>query len=132
MIPHYFVELSALPHLGNGKVDRAALPDSFTHAVSPPPKTGPRTAAERFVVQLWQRLLGIENVGIEDRFFDLGGDSLNAVRAVTALRRRFGVKLPLRVILMDSACQVALACEPATPRIKLFSALSTWLSPHRT
>jgi amino acid adenylation domain-containing protein/non-ribosomal peptide synthase protein (TIGR01720 family) len=82
MIPALYTFLDALPLTPNGKVDRRALP--------PPDKSSaarqyvaPRNDKETFFCGLWQELLGLEKVGADDDFFDLGGDSLLVIRVVT-------------------------------------------------
>ncbi|MEA2603267.1 MAG: hypothetical protein QOF89_4259 [Acidobacteriota bacterium] len=82
MIPALFTFLPALPLTPNGKVDRRALPapDKATAARE---YVAPRDDKERFFCALWQELLGLERVGVNDDFFELGGDSLQVIRVVT-------------------------------------------------
>ncbi|WP_196466193.1 non-ribosomal peptide synthetase/MFS transporter [Planomonospora sp. ID91781] len=79
MVPTQFVVLDRLPLNPNGKIDRAALPE-------PQPETAefvpPSTAAEELVARVWAQVLGVPEVGANDDFFALGGDSFAAVRAV--------------------------------------------------
>ncbi len=85
MVPSSFARLAALPHNTSGKVDRAALPTArpvLARAHRPVP---PRTARERQVAQIWAQVLGVDQVGIHDNFFDLGGDSLLAARIVVSM-----------------------------------------------
>ncbi len=58
----------------------------------------PRTGTERRIAEIWQGLLGVEPVGLQDSLFDLGGDSLVGIQLTAALRSAFGVSLPLREI----------------------------------
>jgi amino acid adenylation domain-containing protein len=95
MIPVRFVYLDALPLTPNGKVDRKALP--------PPPKVTsgagkggePRTKTARTIAAFWSELLKVDGIGIEDDFFDLGGDSLIATGLVARVRATFGVEIRL-------------------------------------
>ncbi|ARI51098.1 non-ribosomal peptide synthetase [Streptomyces sp. S8] len=94
MIPAYFVELPALPLTANGKVDTAALP-------APRAETGERsheepvTLYEIGVARHWRTLLGLEQVGLEDDFFEIGGSSIKLVELLHLLRTEFGVSVPV-------------------------------------
>ncbi len=99
MIPSSFVLMDALPLTPNGKVDRRALPA--------PTQTRPRldsvfiearTESEKALVDIWQDLLGVEQIGIHDDFFALGGNSLVAVKLVARIGSTFGITLPLRTL----------------------------------
>ncbi|MBW4637350.1 MAG: amino acid adenylation domain-containing protein [Gloeocapsa sp. UFS-A4-WI-NPMV-4B04] len=98
MIPAAFVVLEALPLTRNGKIDRLALPlPNFTKVEILDNQT-PRTSVEAQLVQIWSKILGREQIGIEDNFFDLGGHSLLATQLVSRIRDRFGVQMPLRIM----------------------------------
>jgi amino acid adenylation domain-containing protein len=91
MIPAAFVRMDRLPLTNNGKVDRRALPDpAGGRPEIAAPFVAPRTDAERTVARIFSECTGIEPVGIEDNFFDLGGDSLLLARLVSRLSRAFG------------------------------------------
>ncbi|SES27161.1 nonribosomal peptide synthetase protein BlmIX [Lentzea xinjiangensis] len=86
MIPSALVVLADLPHNDNGKVDRAALAGRAATAVRESrPGVAPRNALERTIAQEWQRVLGVERIGVHDGFFDLGGNSLGLLRLHHAL-----------------------------------------------
>jgi acyl-coenzyme A synthetase/AMP-(fatty) acid ligase/acyl carrier protein len=81
MVPSAFVVLAALPLTVNGKLDRRALPAPPTQPLgSDVPYAAPTTAHERTIAQAWSRVLGAERIGIDDNFFDLGGNSLRLVQ----------------------------------------------------
>jgi aspartate racemase len=89
-IPSAIVSLEAFPVTRNGKVDRAALPAPGSGR----PEIGatyvaPQTDSERLITALWQEVLGIQNPGIHDNFFDLGGHSLLVVLLHNRLREAF-------------------------------------------
>jgi amino acid adenylation domain-containing protein len=97
MVPAAFVVLPALPLTANGKLDRQALPapaaaDTGRRASCVPP----RDELELELVELWQQMLGVEPVGIDDDFFALGGSSLVAMRLVARLRAAHSVNLKVR------------------------------------
>jgi amino acid adenylation domain-containing protein len=93
MVPSAIVPLAALPLTANGKIDHAALrePDEA------PPRsvTAPRTPAERSLAALWADLLRRDAVGVEDNFFDLGGDSLLAAKMAVRLSEQLGIQVSL-------------------------------------
>ena len=96
MVPTMFVALAALPTTNSGKIDRKALPEpDWSQAVARVEYVAPRTEIERQLAAIWSELLKIERVGVEDNFFDLGGNSLLALRLVARLRGEFSVDLPL-------------------------------------
>ncbi len=82
MIPALFTFLDALPLTPNGKVDRRALPAPDKTAAARE-YVAPRDEKEGFFCELWQELLGLPRVGVNDDFFELGGDSLLVIRVVT-------------------------------------------------
>jgi len=96
MIPSAFVYLDALPLTSHGKIDRRALPapDAERPALAEA-FIAPRTPAEKSLASIWTKLLGINRVGINDNYFELGGDSLLATQLVSQLRGVFEVELPL-------------------------------------
>ncbi|HWO42038.1 MAG TPA: non-ribosomal peptide synthetase, partial [Candidatus Eisenbacteria bacterium] len=109
MVPAAFLTLDRLPLTPNGKVDRRALPEAEqARAELEKPFVPPRTALEEVIAATWEKLLGIDRIGIDDNFFELGGHSLFAVRLLSQLRSVFKVDLPLRS-LFDSPTVAALA-----------------------
>src|SRR5207302_7398398 len=99
MIPSAFVLMDKLPLTANGKVDRHALPAvSFERAAHAHELTQPLTETEQAIAAIWAELLKAEHVGRQDDFFDLGGDSLMAIRAVSRIRDIFGVDIQPRTL----------------------------------
>ena len=99
MVPATFVLLDELPLNANGKVDRRALPQA-----DPKPDAAyvaPRTAGEELLSGIWAEVLGVEGVGVEDSFFELGGQSLMAMQVVSRVREAFGVEVPLEALFED-------------------------------
>src|SRR5262249_35500346 len=79
MIPAAFVLLEAFPLNANGKIDRRALPPPTAERACPPAGTDQAlTATEAALAEIWQSMLNVEAVGVNDSFFDLGGHSLMA------------------------------------------------------
>ncbi len=99
MVPSAFVVLDELPLTRSGKLDRAGLPaqEELT-ARSNVPFAAPRGALEALVARTWSDVLGLEQVGIHDNFFDLGGHSLMVTQVVARLRDACRVALPLQSV----------------------------------
>ncbi|RVW06847.1 non-ribosomal peptide synthetase [Prescottella agglutinans] len=102
MVPSVFVELDALPLNVNGKIDRKALP---APAVEPRQFRAPVTPYEIAVAGAFAEALGADKVGLDDDFFDLGGNSLVAVTVVSALRDALGVPVPLQWMFVDPSVE---------------------------
>ncbi|MGC4925301.1 amino acid adenylation domain-containing protein [Streptomyces sp. DT117] len=94
MIPSYFVELPALPLTANGKIDTAALPAPRAETGDRPHEE-PVTLYETGVARHWKTLLGLEQVVLEDDFFEVGGSSIKLIELLHHLRTEFGVSVPV-------------------------------------
>lgn len=93
MVPSIIVELESFPLTPNGKVDRASLPiPREAHAYSPV-EHEPTTELERALMQIWSELLELDQIGRSQDFFELGGDSLMAVRVCDSIQQRLGVRV---------------------------------------
>jgi thioesterase domain-containing protein/acyl carrier protein len=100
MIPSAFVMLAALPLTPNGKIDRRSLPvPTIDRSLSLTPLIEPRNPLEESIAQIWQQVLGIDQISIHDNFFELGGNSLLAVQLLTKLGNALGQNLPLVTFL---------------------------------
>ncbi len=96
MVPSEFIELSALPRTPHGKVDRRALPRPGKDRRGLGSEyVAPVSSTQRAIVEIWKEVLGIEQIGIRDNFFDLGGHSLLMVRVHSMLREQFGAAVAL-------------------------------------
>ncbi|MGA6167905.1 amino acid adenylation domain-containing protein [Amycolatopsis magusensis] len=98
LVPAAFVVLDALPLTSTGKVDRAALPEPAGRPELAAAYLAPETPTEEGLAGLWSDVLGVERVGVEDDFFDIGGDSILTIRLLSEIRGLFGVKLSPRVV----------------------------------
>ena len=99
MVPSAFVVLDAMPMTPNGKVDRRALPDPG-HAGAAPhgPAIAPRDEVEARLARVWEEVLDVRPVGVNQSFFDLGGHSLLAIRLLGRIDEEFGRRLPLAAL----------------------------------
>ncbi|HEV2706447.1 MAG TPA: amino acid adenylation domain-containing protein, partial [Pyrinomonadaceae bacterium] len=90
MIPAQLVVLDAFPLTPNGKVDRRALPapEEARAATDGDHYVAPTTAGEKTLAEIWQQVLGVERVGRDDNFFDLGGDSIRSIQIRAQAQKR--------------------------------------------
>ncbi|NYZ69455.1 amino acid adenylation domain-containing protein, partial [Endozoicomonas sp. SM1973] len=109
MLPGAFAVLPALPTTPNGKVDRKALPEATLTVTDNKDYKAPITANERVLHQVWQDVLGIKQVSIDDNFFEIGGDSILALQVITRSLAA-GLKLTMAQ-LFEQQTIVQLACE---------------------
>ena len=106
MIPSYFVQLHVLPLATNGKVDRSALPPpALVRPELDTPFVPPRNPIEETLAAIWADVLGLDRVGIHDKFLDIGGNSLLATQIISRVFNAFQVQVPLP--LFFSAATVA-------------------------
>lgn len=112
MVPTSYVELSALPLNYNMKIDRKALPE--------PPQASrvcaerlrePETPTEQRLAELWKRALGLDRVGLDDNFFDLGGHSMLALKLLVEIDEELGVTLTGLDVLRESLEVQASICD---------------------
>lgn len=96
MVPMVYVYLDKIPLTVNGKVDKKAFPSIQQSVLQTSQYVAPRDSLESSLCEIWQSLLKIDRVGINDNFFALGGHSLLATRLVSAIRETFSVELALR------------------------------------
>ncbi len=86
MVPSSFVSLEELPLLSNGKLNQRELPLPENH-LQDPVKRDPSNRCEELLLAIWRELLGMSKIGVNDNFFDLGGNSLLAARVVTRIKQ---------------------------------------------
>lgn len=98
MIPATFVFLKTFSLTPNGKIDLRALPVPESTRALAEAYVAPTSEVEWQLTKIWEDVLGIQEIGIRDNFFDLGGQSLLAVRLFTALDQQFQQKLTLSTI----------------------------------
>ncbi|MGX5687247.1 condensation domain-containing protein, partial [Chryseobacterium cucumeris] len=92
----YYVELESLPLTPNGKVDRKSLPGISDSDVIRGEYFAPASAEEKKLVEIWQRILKVEGIGITDNFFELGGHSLIIGQVINQVFKELGQRLSFR------------------------------------
>ncbi|MGZ7457996.1 non-ribosomal peptide synthase/polyketide synthase [Pseudomonas sp. Ma2-10] len=130
MLPAHLMCLAALPLTPNGKLDRQGLPAPETTRQNPD-QVAAASPAEALLVQIWQQLLGLESVGVTENFFELGGDSIISLQAVSRAGQRGLVFSPKQLFeqqTIRALAVVATSREAAlieAPKVEAFS-----LVPH--
>ncbi len=123
-VPSAFVALDVLPRTVRDKIDRASLPPP-PPAVRRKPYREPMGMRQRDLAAIFASVLGEERVGLDDDFFELGGDSLGVVELVAMINEQFGVDLPTSAVLDAPTVAELSACLPqrrprnASPLVEL-------------
>ena len=99
MIPHRFKVIDKMPLTTSGKIDRKALEDTEFESIDVEEKyQSPTTQLETDLVQVWSEILDVNQIGINDNFFALGGHSLKATQLITKINKELEVEIPLTTI----------------------------------
>ena len=101
MIPTVVISLERFPQTPSGKLDRRALPQPQDVEQADGRVEAPSTPVEAVLLGIWREVLGTNQIGVHDNFFDLGGHSLLAVQIVSRIRSTFDVKLPLQTFFNE-------------------------------
>ncbi len=99
MVPGAFVALKELPVGSSGKLDRKHLPPPDEEREVGDTYTAPADAVERQLVEIWEEVIGVRPIGATDGFFDVGGNSLLAIRLLPRVRAELGYDLPLATLV---------------------------------
>jgi amino acid adenylation domain-containing protein len=116
MVPAAWVAMDALPLNPNGKVDRLRLPAPGERERAAAAEAAPRTAMEQAIARVWQEVLGMEHVGVDENFFEIGGHSLLLARLQERLNEELGSNLTFVDLFQFST--VAALAEHLAPRAK--------------
>ncbi len=87
MIPTYFIQVEEIPLTAQGKVDKKMLPEPGSDIDTGVQYKAPRDQIEKLLVKIWEEVLGVNNIGIEDDYFNLGGDSIKAIQLAARLQK---------------------------------------------
>ncbi|UAA39459.1 amino acid adenylation domain-containing protein [Paraneptunicella aestuarii] len=114
MLPAVFVSLAAIPLTANGKVDRRKLAAMDVSAESDADYVAPRNQTEYTLVGIWSEVLKLapENIGINDSFFDLGGNSLLVTQVIAKIHSQLDIKIPMKALFSaNTIAGVAEVCQ---------------------
>ncbi|NLN64296.1 MAG: amino acid adenylation domain-containing protein [Clostridiaceae bacterium] len=99
MIPSFFVSLDRIPLTPNGKVDTKALPSPSGSAGTSVEYIPPGNELEKILTQIWQEVLGVEKIGIDHNFFEMGGHSLKIIQLISGIYEAFHVEISPRQVI---------------------------------
>ncbi|AXT45250.1 hypothetical protein D1345_03180 [Chromobacterium rhizoryzae] len=118
MLPAQLIALRQWPVGANGKTDRAALPAPQADAAAPMRSRAPNTPEEQVLAAIWRQTLGREDIGADDNFFQLGGDSILGLQIV-AQARQAGLRWPRATSSAPTIAELAAQARPARQEAKL-------------
>lgn len=101
MVPGFYVELESLPLTSSGKIDRKALPNVTGVDIIRKEYVAPKNETEQQLVEIWENVLGINEIGITDDFFELGGHSIKAIKIISKTQKKFNVKIHIGDVFED-------------------------------
>ncbi|WP_051389877.1 non-ribosomal peptide synthetase [Bradyrhizobium sp. Ec3.3] len=108
MLPERIIHVDSIPLTSNGKVDFGALPDpTGVRPLLPTPFEEPQTELEAQLCRTWSEILRIENIGVNDEFISLGGDSLRAMLILGRLQTQLGARADFRLVLNGTVRSLA-------------------------
>jgi len=112
MLPQYFLQVDEIPLTPNGKLDRGRLPIPLTVESSIGKQEAPSNAVESAIAEIWTNLIQpARAVGRNDKFFEMGGHSLLAIRAMQQIEHKLDVKINIRMLLQESLSEIAAKCQ---------------------
>jgi acyl carrier protein len=119
LIPAFLVPLAALPRSPGGKLDLGGLPAPGAERSAPGvPYTAPRSELEGAIAGIWREVLGLDQVGVEDNFFDLGGRSLELTRVNTKLRQALAKEILMTELFRyPTVASLAAHLQPAAAAV---------------
>ena len=119
MIPASFIQVEAFPLTSNGKIDRKALAEtSAFYRETVKGYVAPSNPIEAELVEIWQDVLQRDDIGTSDDIFDLGGDSIKAIRILSKVTKRFNIKLELTALFGEPYHPVAIRNDPQQQMVR--------------
>ncbi len=100
MIPSYILHLASFPLNANGKIDATLLPDPLTRTENRETIVGPRNETEEWLMQVWQEVLGKQQISVKDDFFEIGGHSLRGVQVIFRIQKEYLVPISMTMLFM--------------------------------
>ncbi|MCX8130383.1 MAG: amino acid adenylation domain-containing protein [Clostridia bacterium] len=101
MVPAYFIRMEKMPLSQNGKVDRKALPKPTVSIGAGAVYESPANKTEEEIAAIWSDVLKVENIGINDNFFNLGGDSIKAISLISRINKKLAANMQMKDIYIN-------------------------------
>jgi tyrocidine synthetase-3 len=105
MIPLYFIQLEEIPLTSNGKVDRKKLPAPSGNLIDIDTYTPPKSEMEKKLVEIWKSVLELEQLGVKDNFFNVGGDSIKAIKIVNSINKQLQTNLRIPDLYLNETIE---------------------------
>jgi amino acid adenylation domain-containing protein len=102
MVPAVLAVVETIPRTGSGKVDRAAVAETFGRTIAPQTDAQLDGPIEKLIADVWSEVLRLDSVGPFDNFFTLGGHSLLAIRLVARVKQQLGLKVPISAVFQHT------------------------------
>jgi non-ribosomal peptide synthetase component E (peptide arylation enzyme) len=120
MIPAHFARIENLPLLPNGKVNYKTISKLDRGIIEIDKQyVAPSTYTETVIAKIWCDELGLEKIGLNDKFFDVGGHSLLSVKVMARIEQELGVQINFRDTMLETLGQLAKSCEEKLKTILL-------------
>jgi|GEM_PF-4777336 len=116
-VPQRFVQVEELPRTSHGKVDRRALAGMAARHSEGAEYRPPGSAVEEALTAIWEEVLGVPRVGVDDDFFELGGDSIQGLQIVARARRAGWRITPRQIFRHPTVATLAGQAEPEAPAV---------------
>jgi amino acid adenylation domain-containing protein len=123
MVPSAIVTLDAFPLTPNGKIDRKALPAPVFERAPEDAYIAPRTPLEQRLTGIWEKVLGIHQIGVRDDFFDLGATSIVAAELFARVERELGSRLPLAPVFQAPTIEALAQLLEKGPGVERWTSL---------
>ncbi len=95
MIPNFFIEMETFPVTSNGKTDFSSFPQIDLNEISSVEYVAPKNETEKELVTLWEEVLNLNKISVNDNFFQLGGDSIMSIRVISRINKLLGTRLKI-------------------------------------
>ncbi|WP_172617055.1 non-ribosomal peptide synthetase, partial [Chryseobacterium sp. ON_d1] len=106
MLPNFYVELESIPLTGNGKTDRDKLRDVTSSDLIKHEYVAPGNEVERQLKEIWEEMLGLDNISVTDNFFELGGHSLVLIRIINKIKTTFNKTISIKDFMENPVIQM--------------------------